>query len=123
MEQGFDFVGGSRYLPGGKHASPMNRVVVSWGGTMLAKLLLGSKMSDMTSGFECFNRKAMETVLQKGVASRANFFQTEIRHMMHGLRWREVPIRYHNDNYRIGRSSIREALRILWKMRQARKAP
>ncbi len=119
MEQGFDYVGGSRYLRGGRHDSPVNRFIVSRGGTVLAKLFLGSKMSDMTSGFECFNRKAMEMVLRQGVASKANFFQTEIRHMMHDLRWHEVPIRYHNDNYRIGRSSIREAFRILWKLRSA----
>jgi dolichol-phosphate mannosyltransferase len=121
MQQGFDYVGGSRYLRGGRHESPLNRIVVSRGGTVLAKLLLGSKMSDMTSGFECFNRKAMELVLRQGVASKANFFQTEIRQMMHDLRWKEVPIHYHNENYRIGRSSIREAFRILWKLRAAEK--
>jgi dolichol-phosphate mannosyltransferase len=80
--------------------------------------MLHAKMTDMTSGFECFNRRAMEIVLQRGVASRANFFQTEIRYMMHGLRWAEVPIRYNNDQVRIGRSSIREAFRILWQMRR-----
>jgi dolichol-phosphate mannosyltransferase len=121
MQEGFDFVGGSRYLPGGKHESPLNRIIVSWGGTVLTKLLLGSKMSDMTSGFECFNRKAMEIVLREGVVSKANFFQTEIRHRMHDLRWREVPIWYHNENRRIGRSSIREAFRILWTLRAAEK--
>lgn len=118
MVEGYDYVGGSRYLPGGRHNSPLNRVVVSRGGTILTRALLGSQMTDMTSGFECFNRKAMRLVLNRGVASRANFFQTEIRHMMHQLRWVEVPISYNNENYRIGRSSIREAFRILWSMRQ-----
>ncbi|MGD1085710.1 MAG: glycosyltransferase family 2 protein [Verrucomicrobiota bacterium] len=118
MARGYDFVGGSRYLPGGCHKSPWNRVVVSRGGTILAKCLLKAKMTDMTSGFECFNRRAMEMVLQRGVASKANFFQTEIRFMMHELRWTEVPIRYNNTQYRIGRSSIREAFRILWRMRR-----
>jgi dolichol-phosphate mannosyltransferase len=121
MESGYDFVGGSRYLPGGTHHSPINRVIVSRGGTILAQWLLHAKMSDMTSGFECFNRKAMDMVLTRGVASRANFFQTEIRHMMHQLRWTEVPIRYSNSNVSIGRSSIREAFRILWQLRAAAK--
>jgi len=120
MARGYDYVGGSRYLPGGWHKSPWNRVVVSRGGTILAQLLLKAKMTDMTSGFECFNRRAMEMVLQRGVASKANFFQTEIRSMMHELRWTEVPIRYTNTQYRIGRSSIREAFRILWRMRRDR---
>jgi hypothetical protein len=78
-------------------------------------------MKDMCSGFECFNRKAMGLVLERGVRSRSNFFQTEIRYMMHGLRWKEVPIRYNNANYRVGRSAVREALKLLWAMRQEQK--
>ncbi len=117
MAKGNDFVGGSRYLPGGCHKSPFTRVVVSRGGTILTQLLCKARMSDMTSGFECFSRKAMSMVLEKGVQSRANFFQTEIRLMMHQLRWAEVPIKYCNDNYTLGRSSIREAFRILWSLR------
>jgi dolichol-phosphate mannosyltransferase len=119
MSQGYDYVGGSRYLPGGCHKSPFSRRFVSRGGTFLARLALGAKMTDMTSGFECFSRKAMCHILQKGVASRANFFQTEIRWMMHNFRWQEVPIQYANTNFSIGRSSIREAFRILWNMRLA----
>lgn len=117
MESGCDFVGGSRYIRGGSHKSPLNRIIISRGGSMLAQWVLDAKMTDMTSGFECFNRKAMALVLKNGVASKANFFQTEIRYMMHDLRWLEVPITYVNTNFRIGRSSIREAFRILWQMR------
>jgi dolichol-phosphate mannosyltransferase len=116
MSNGYDYVGGSRYRAGGSHHSPLNRVLVSHGGTILTKILLKAQMTDMTSGFECFNRKAMGQVLERGVASRANFFQTEIRFMMHQFRWTEVPITYHNDHYSIGRSSIREAFKILWTM-------
>ena len=121
MEQGYDFVGGSRYLRGGRHKSPWNRVLISRGGTVLARRLLHAQMTDMTSGFECFSRRAMGMVLQAGVASKANFFQTEIRWMMHRLRWLEVPISYENPNVHIGRSSIREAFRILWDLRRAEK--
>jgi dolichol-phosphate mannosyltransferase len=121
MESGYDFLGGSRYLPGGSHKSPWNRIIVSRGGSILARLMLNTTMSDMTSGFECFNRKAMELVLKNGVASKANFFQTEIRLMMHDLRWQEAPISYENKNFHIGRSSIGEAFRILWQLRRAQR--
>jgi dolichol-phosphate mannosyltransferase len=87
---------------------------------VLTKLLLKTRMTDMTSGFECFNRKAMRLVLEKGVASQANFFQTEIRFLMHRLHWLEVPITYRNTNYHIGRSSVREAFRILWGLYRAK---
>jgi dolichol-phosphate mannosyltransferase len=121
MEEGYDYVGGSRYLRGACHDSPLTRRIVSKGGTILTKILLHAPMSDMTSGFECFTRDAMKEVLEKGVESRANFFQTEIRYMMGRRKWKEVPIRYHNDKPNIGRSSIRESFRILFKLWKERK--
>jgi dolichol-phosphate mannosyltransferase len=119
MAQGCDYVGGSRYMKGGSHKSPWTRVFISKGGTLLTNLLLGTRMIDMTSGFECFSRKAMAYVLDHGVTSKANFFQTEIRYMMHQFKWMEVPITYRNDNYQVGRSSLREAFRILWSLHRA----
>jgi dolichol-phosphate mannosyltransferase len=118
MSQGYEYVGGSRFMAGGRHDSPWTRVVVSKGGTILTKIALNTRMSDMTSGFECFSRKAMSHVLEQGVTSKANFFQSEIRYMMHQYRWLEVPITYQNHNYQIGRSSLREALSVLWALRQ-----
>jgi len=121
MQQGHDFVGGSRFMPGGSHNSPWTRRCISKGGTVLANWLLRTRMTDMTSGFECFSRQAMHRILERGLASRANFFQTEIRFLMHDLSWREVPITYRNENYRIGRSSLREAFRILWALHRSQR--
>ena len=118
MGQGCDYVGGSRYMAGGCHESPWTRVFISKGGTMLTNWLLKTRMIDMTSGFECFSRRAMAHLLERGVASRANFFQTEIRFMMHQYKWMEVPITYRNNNFHVGRSSLREAFRILWELRR-----
>lgn len=117
MAQGYDYVGG-RFMRGGSHDSPWTRVFISKGGTILTNWFLKTRMSDMTSGFECFTRKAMAHVLETGVDSKANFFQTEIRYKMHQFKWLEVPINYRNPNYSVGRSSLREAFRILWKLRR-----
>lgn len=117
MEEGYDYAGGSRFMPGGSHCSPWTRRCLSYGGTVLARAVLGSRMSDMTSGYECFSRTAMQYILKHRVRSRANFFQTEIRHMMHRFRWKEIPIVYVNDQARIGRRAIGEAFRILAQMR------
>jgi len=113
MEEGYDFAGGSRFLAGGGHRSPWTRRTLSYGGTVLARSLLGSRMTDMTSGFECFNREALRHVLTQGVRSRANFFQTEIRHMMHRFRWKEIPFVYVNHQARVGRRAIGESFRVL----------
>jgi dolichol-phosphate mannosyltransferase len=116
MEAGYNFAGGSRFMAGGEHRGPLTRRVLSYGGTVLARRMLHSRMSDMTSGYECFDRTAMAYVLERGVKSRANFFQTEIRHMMHRFRWTEIPIVYVNDQVRVGRSAIRESFRILFQL-------
>lgn len=116
MEEGYDFAGGCRFMPGGSHEGSINRRVVSWGGSVLANLLLGTRMKDMTGGFECFNRRAMELVLAKGVRSQAHFFQTEIRFLMHRLRWIEVPITYRNPSPSVGSSNVVEAFGGLGRM-------
>ena len=121
MKAGFEYVGGSRYIEGGKNESPVSRRLISWGGTVLARFFLKAPMTDMTSGFECFSRSAMQEVLERDVMSRANFFQTEIRYAMSKRRWKEVPIHYANNKNLVGRSSLREAFRvlfILWRQRR-----
>ena len=76
MERGVDFVAGSRFTTGGKHNGRWSRYFLSRIGSIVANLVLGTRMSDMTSGFECFSRKAMQYVIKQGVRSRAHFFQT-----------------------------------------------
>jgi dolichol-phosphate mannosyltransferase len=116
MEGGYDFAASSRFMPGGEHRSPWNRRFLSYGGTLLSRLVLGSQMTDMTGGYECFSRRAMEHLLKHPVRSRANFFQTEIRHAMHQFPWKEIPIVYVNDRVRIGRRALLESFRILLQM-------
>jgi dolichol-phosphate mannosyltransferase len=118
LGEGYDYLGGSRFMAGGSYTGPLSRLLISKGGTFLANLLLGTRMHDMTSGFECFNRRAMEAVLAHGVRSRAHFFQTEIRFLMHSFRWTEVPINYRNPSKSVGMSSLREAFRNLWRLRR-----
>jgi dolichol-phosphate mannosyltransferase len=71
-------------------------------------------MRDMTSGFECFSRRALEYILARGLKSRAHFFQTEIKFALRHWNWIEVPINYTNPSARLGMGSIREAFSNLW---------
>ena len=118
MQTGVDYAGGSRFLPGGSHNSRYSRYLLSRGGTLLANLLLGTRMRDMTSGFECFNRRALSYVVSRGVRSRSHFFQTEIRYMMHFWKWLEVPITYSNPSKRVGPRSVLDAVQNLWRLYQ-----
>jgi dolichol-phosphate mannosyltransferase len=124
MEQGHDYAGGCRFMPGGAYHGPLSRYLVSRGGSVLSNLLLGTRMRDMTSGFECFSGPALERVLAHGVRSRAHFFQTEIKFLLRGCRWVELPITYRNPSKRLGAGSLTEAFRNLWALyREARQVP
>ncbi len=117
IDRGYDYVAGCRFMKGGSHTGSLRRRLVSRCGSVLARLVLRTRMRDMTSGFEMFSRRAMERVLCNGVQSRANFFQTEIKYMLRDWRWIEVPINYRSTNDRIAQGSITEACRNLWKLR------
>lgn len=114
MEQGHDYAGGCRFMHGGSYQGCWKRYLVSRGGGLATNLLLGTRMRDMTSGFECFSRRALEYVLARGLKSRAHFFQTEIKFALRHWNWVEVPIHYRNPSARLGLGSIREAFRNLW---------
>jgi dolichol-phosphate mannosyltransferase len=120
MEQGYDYVGGCRFMPGGSYSGPWSRWLISRGGTWLTRWLLGTRMRDMTSGFECFSRRALEAVLAHGVRSRAHFFQTEIKFLLRHWNWLEVPITYRNPSKSVGAASLKEAFRHLWTLYQDR---
>ena len=69
---------------------------MSKGGTILCKVLLGMKLSDMTSGFELFKQGVLEEILSIGILSKGPFYQTEIRTLAHDYNISEVPIFYNN---------------------------
>jgi dolichol-phosphate mannosyltransferase len=80
MAQGFDCIFATRFSKGGKiEGSSFKRELVSRGGTILANLVLRTKLSDMTSGFQLFKRDILQSILDKGVYSRGPFFQTEMK--------------------------------------------
>ena len=111
MDEGYDCVFGSRFSPGGtlKDSSFMHRLV-SRGGTFLTNLVLGTKLHDMTSGFQLFSRAALEMILRRGIQARGPFFQTEMKTYCRHLRIAEVPIQYSSASHHIGRKAITDAL-------------
>ncbi len=123
MQNGAEYAGGSRFSAGGRHRGGIMRYSISRGGSALANLLLGTQMRDMTSGYECFTHAALSEVVEKGVRSRAHFFQTEIRQMMHQRKWVEVPIEYSCPSKSVGKTSLKEAFVNLWQLYRETKGP
>src|SRR5579875_2793333 len=68
--------------------------LVSAGGSLYARLVLGVAVRDLAGGFKCFRREALERVGLDAIRSRGYAFQIELtyRALRAGCRVVEVPI-------------------------------
>jgi dolichol-phosphate mannosyltransferase len=90
-----DLVIGSRYVKGGQTKNwPLHRQWLSRGGNRYAKLMLGSKLNDMTAGFRVFNAEFLKKMNLDTINARGYSFQIEMAHrtIQSGGRTAEVPI-------------------------------
>lgn len=117
MSEGYDCVFGSRFCEGGRmEESPLKRRIISRGGSVLTNMLLGTRLKDMTSGFEMFKRPVLEEVLERGIHSRGHFFQTEIKAYCRGRRITEVPIHYRAASDSVNNKVLKDAFNNLWRL-------
>jgi len=95
--QSADLVIGSRWIPGGSVVNwPRRRELLSRGGNLYVRLLLGIAIRDATAGFRVFRRTALEKIDLASVESTGYVFQTDLvtRCLRAGLTVREVPIEF-----------------------------
>ena len=119
MEEGYDCVWGSRFMEGGSmRKQSLYRRILSQGGTILANLVLGTRLKDMTSGFECFQRRVLEAMDLSAFLSTGHMYQTEMRYYCRNLRTVEVPIHYVGTASSLKSSSVTEALRLLFQLKK-----
>lgn len=119
LEEGYDCVWGSRFMKGGEMTNlPFYRRVLSQGGTYLSNFVLGTKLKDMTSGFEAFTREVMEQMNLDAMLSTGHMYQTEMRYYCRKLKTKEVPIHYIGGSSSLKASSVTEALKLLFKIKK-----
>ena len=90
-----ELVIGSRYVKGGRTEKwPLHRQWLSKGGNFFAKLMLGTKVNDMTAGFRIFSVPFLKTIDLDSINARGYSFQIEMayRTLRQGGRIAEVPI-------------------------------
>lgn len=122
LEEGYDCVWGSRFMEGGSmREQPLYRRILSQGGTFLANFVLGTRLRDMTSGFEGFQREILEGLNLDGFLSHGHMYQTEMRYYCRKYRTVEVPIHYVGTASSLRTSSVTEALRILFQLKKHEK--
>jgi dolichol-phosphate mannosyltransferase len=114
---------GSRWVPGGGTENwSLLRTLISRGGSLYAKLILGVPVNDLTSGFKCFAAYVLKRLDLDSIRSNGYGFQVEVNYRCHRLGYRitEVPIRF--VDRRVGKSKMSawivvEAARVVWKLR------
>ncbi|MEI6654321.1 MAG: glycosyltransferase [Verrucomicrobiota bacterium] len=114
LNEGNECALGSRYINGGSNVdSPLKRRLFSKVGTILARVLLGAKLKDMTSGYQGYHADIVEKLLGTKILSTAHFYQTELRYLLRNRRIMEVPIHYRAPSPRVSQKAITNSLKVL----------
>jgi dolichol-phosphate mannosyltransferase len=90
-----DLVIGSRYVPGGRDEERgIMRRVVSWLARRYLRRVMGISVCDPTSGYRCFRREALSSLMRGEIRAGDPFIITELLFWSGrlGLRIVEVPI-------------------------------
>jgi dolichol-phosphate mannosyltransferase len=124
LQDGADVVVGSRNIRGGAvEGWGIGRQILSKGGSLYSRLILGLSVRDLTTGFKAFRRRVLEQIELATVHSNGYSFQIEMtyRAVRRGFRVVEVPIIFVDRT--LGRSKMdgrifREAMMVVFRLRR-----
>jgi dolichol-phosphate mannosyltransferase len=112
-----DLILGSRYVPGGGVTDwGLLRRLISRGGGIYARRILGVDVQDLTGGFKCIRRVVLEGIDLGSVRAEGYVFQIEVtyRALLAGFRVREIPIVFSDRTVGSSKMSTRIALEAMW---------
>src|SRR5450631_283865 len=123
LDEGADVAIGSRYTAGGGTENwGIGRKIISRGGGLYARLVLGVGINDLTAGFKAWRADALRSLDLGAVSAHGYGFQIEMtyRAICAGLRAVEVPIKF--VERRVGQSKmsgniVLEAVTLVWALR------
>tara|TARA_B100001564_G_scaffold349976_1_gene353791 strand:+ start:219 stop:923 length:705 start_codon:yes stop_codon:yes gene_type:complete len=116
-----DVVIGSRYISGGGSLGwDTKRKILSKSANLISRILLKSKIHDMTSGFRCYSSASLKKIKYYNTQSDGYSFQIEMtmRSEVLKLKIREIPIIFSErrlGNSKMSKKIISEALFFLVK--------
>jgi dolichol-phosphate mannosyltransferase len=114
LNEGNECAFGSRFINGGSiYNSNFTRTFFSKFGTTLSNVLLGTKLFDMTSGYQGFHLNVVREFIDFPLRSTGHFYQTELRYILRFKRYAEIPIHYRVPSPTISGSSIRNSIGTL----------
>ncbi|MDX2087366.1 MAG: polyprenol monophosphomannose synthase [Kofleriaceae bacterium] len=122
-DDGADLVIGSRNVPGGGTQNwGIGRKIISRGGSLYARTVLGVDVRDVTAGFMLWRRTALEAIDLSTITSNGYSFQIEMKYraIQRGLRVVETPIIFVDravGKSKMSRKIFAEALLKVWALR------
>jgi dolichol-phosphate mannosyltransferase len=123
LDEGYDCVFGSRFIKGGNIIGhPFYRTMISYTGTILSNLVLGTHLKDMTSGFEAFRNDILKGFDLKKFLSKGHVYHIEMKYYCRNYRIAEVPINYIGSESVFNIHSVSEALKVIFKIKKNEKA-
>ncbi|MDP2497744.1 MAG: polyprenol monophosphomannose synthase [Candidatus Palauibacterales bacterium] len=115
---------GSRYTQGRVTVVnwPIRRLLLSYFGTVYARIATGLPVTDSTSGFKCFPRAALQDIDLGAVESNGYAFQIEMsfRAWKAGYEIHELPIVFverESGESKMSKAIVFEAIWKVWKLR------
>jgi dolichol-phosphate mannosyltransferase len=111
-----DLVLGSRYIPGGGVRDwGLLRRLISRGGGIYARWVLGIDVRDLTGGFKAIHRRVLENIDLGSIRAEGYVFQIEVtyRAVLAGFTVREVPIVFADRTAGASKMSARIALEAM----------
>ena len=123
LDDGADVVIGSRNIPGGGvEGWGLGRHIISKGGSLYSRSILGLPVRDLTSGYKAFTRGALEAIRLGEVRSNGYSFQIEMtyRAVLRGMKVKEVPIVFVDrtaGHSKMSRKIFLEAIGVVWRLR------
>ncbi|HUZ21037.1 MAG TPA: polyprenol monophosphomannose synthase [Acidimicrobiales bacterium] len=119
LGDGVELTIGSRYVPGGEIPDwSFSRRMISRGGNLYAKVLLGLGVEDSTAGFRAYAASLLRRIDLASVRADSYGFQVEMTYlsMRAGAEIREVPIRFVDRKEGVSKMSghtVSEALALV----------
>jgi dolichol-phosphate mannosyltransferase len=125
LARGADLAIGSRYVAGGGTENwGLGRRLLSRGGSLYARTVLGVAVRDMTAGFIAWRRAALLDIDIDSLTSNGYSFQieTKVRALRQGLALVEVPIVFADRRVgqsKMSRTIVLEAVFKVWRLRRS----
>ncbi len=119
VDDGADLAIGSRYVPGGLTPDwPLIRRLISRGGNIYVRVMLGIPIRDATAGFRAFRSDALRTLPYQQTRASGYAFQVEmaLRASEAGLNVVEVPITFRDrtrGTSKMGSAIVLEAMKLV----------